>query len=58
MSNEWKPMEQIQVVPNRNIHGMFERAGSAYLENGIYKYVSQGFCTGAAGVMKLYLAGW
>ncbi|CAK65156.1 unnamed protein product (macronuclear) [Paramecium tetraurelia] len=57
LSNNWTPVAQLQVGPNKTIQGMFNSTGLvAYLPEGFVKYVSQGFCTGATGSMATYLS--
>ncbi|CAD8210681.1 unnamed protein product [Paramecium octaurelia] len=56
MSNNWKPVANLPVGHNKTIQGMFQSTGLvAHLPQGLLKYVSQGFCTGATGSMATYL---
>lgn len=59
MSKNWKPVVELEIQENKNIQGMFKSTGiAAYLPQGVLKYVTQGFCTGAAGSMATYLIQW
>jgi len=56
MSNKWKAVVELPIKSKKNIQGMFKSTGlAAYLPQGVVKYVTQGFCTGAAGSMAGYL---
>lgn len=56
MSKNWKCVVELDVQSGKNISGMFKSTGLvAYLPQGVMKYVTQGFCTGAAGSMATYL---
>lgn len=56
MSNNWKSVVELPIRSNKTIQGMFKSTGLvAYLPQGVMKYVTQGFCTGATGSMAMYL---
>jgi hypothetical protein len=56
MSANWKSVVNLPIKSNKTIQGMFKSTGlQAYLPQGVVKYVTQGFCTGAASSMATYL---
>lgn len=56
MTKNWKAVVELPIKPDKTIQGMFKSTGlQAYLPQGVLKYVTQGFCTGAAGSMAFYL---
>jgi hypothetical protein len=56
MTKNWRAVADLPIRSNKTIQGMFKSTGlAAYLPQGVMKYVTQGFCTGAAGSMATYL---